>query len=143
QMAIPGRELGLVAQNHDVAVTALAPRNVDDAVRGCFHARAGGRAIVDAFVRAPHLQYRVKARGAEAGRYARKFERRAQELLAQVLAVRRVIAAFVFGVIEVHRSVSFALVHELGGEHASGLDWLTAIVEHFIDDAEAVAFAQV
>ena len=56
-MAIPGREFGLVAQDHDVAIAALTSRDIDDTVGGCFDARAGRRAVIDAFVRAPRLQH--------------------------------------------------------------------------------------
>jgi hypothetical protein len=57
---------------------------LDRAVRRGFDVGAGGRGVIDALVRAPLLQDRMKAHR-EAGTDARKLERRAQESLAQFL----------------------------------------------------------
>ena len=57
----------LMTENDDVAVTALLAGEFDDAVCNRFHARAGGRCVIDAGVRTQALQYRVKAFGGETG----------------------------------------------------------------------------
>ena len=64
-------------------------------------------------------------------------------MLAQVLAVGRVVTAFVLGIVEIHRFIGLALVRELCCQHTPGLDRFAAVIEHFVNDAEAVAFAQV
>src|SRR5262245_62891308 len=95
EVAVPGRRLRLVAQDHEVAVAAaVTARELDHAVAGRLDPRAGGSAVVDPAVRPPGAEHRVKARAAEAGGDARQLDRRAQERLADVPAVGRVVAAW-------------------------------------------------
>ena len=61
----------------------------------------------------------METRVAEPGGDARKLQRRAQELLAQVLAFGRVVAALVVGVFEIHRFVGLALIDEFRRQHAA------------------------
>ncbi len=62
QVSVPGGVLGLMAQHDCVAVAALAAGKFDYAVAGGLDARADGRTVVDAFMRAPRLQHRMEAR---------------------------------------------------------------------------------
>ena len=66
-----------------------------------------------------------------------------QECLAQVLAVRAVVSALAVFAGKPESAVGLLVVRELCGENPAATQWLTALVDHFIDDAEAVALAQV
>src|ERR1039457_2724279 len=135
EVRVVSAEAALVLEHDHVAVAALPAGELDRAVCGRFDVRAGGRCVIDAFVRAPLLQDRMKAHR-EAGTDARKLERRAQEGLAQILAVGSVIAALAFGVLEPDRAVALALVDELGSEQASGPDGAALVIEHLVDHGE-------
>src|SRR5438067_3465848 len=98
EMRIHGRVLAVVAQDDDVAVAALHSRVFDERIADRAHAGTDRSGIVDTLVGAPGALDRMPAH-AEARAHAREFERRAQERLAQVLAVGRVVARA-----EVHRA---------------------------------------
>jgi hypothetical protein len=85
----------------------------------------------------PSLSDRVPAH-AEARTDARELERRAQESLAQVLALRGVVA-----VAEMHRAEGLAVVRELGGEQAAGAHRAPAEIVNLVDHGELITLAQV
>ena len=80
---------------------------------------------------------------AESGGDTREFERRAQEYLAQVFAVRGVIAAPSPGVLKPDRAVGFPLAVEFGREHPPESDRSAAVVEGLENDPETVPAAQI
>ena len=126
----------VVAHDDQVAVAALPAGELDDAVADRAYPRARGRRVVHALVRAPGSVQRVHAH-AESGADARELERRAQQRLAHVLAVRGVIAV---GVPE--RAVPAALVGELGGEHAPRAQRPAVDRVHFVEHRETVCLPQ-
>src|SRR3954465_15241700 len=109
-MRVEGCVLPLMAHDDDVAVAAFGTRVVYEAIADAAHARADRGGVVDPLVRAPVFVDRMAGR-AESGADPREFERRAQERLAQVLPVGRVVAA-----VEIHRAEGLRLVGELSGE---------------------------
>src|SRR5262249_31489320 len=115
---------------------------LDHAVPGRFHARTGWRGIVDAFVRAPLLEDRVEP-VAEAGGNARELQGRPQEGLADIPAVRRVVAALAFRVLEIDGAIELADVDELGTEYAARTHRFAPVVEHFVHYREMIAAPQV
>src|SRR5262249_11146592 len=143
EMAVPGRVLGLVTEDDQIAVTPLPSRELHDAVAGRLHTGACRRPVVYAPVRAPRLEHRMEARAAEAGSDPRELQRGAQECLAYVLALNRVIAAFAIRVLEIDGLIDLPVVDEFGGEHAAGLELLTLVVEGLVNDGKAVPAPQV
>src|SRR5207302_9480405 len=133
QMRIGRGVLAAMADKHDVAVAALHSGELDHAIAYRAHARAHRRGVIDAPVRAPGPRKGMHAH-AKTRAHAGELERRAQECLAQILAVRRVVAAA-----EVDRAIALALVHELGGEHTPGAHRPAGEVMHFVAHREAVA----
>src|SRR2546425_5410370 len=129
--------LAAMAEKHDVAVAAFHSGELDHAIAHRAHARAHRRGVLDALMRAPGLRKGMPAH-AETRAHAGELQRRAQERLAQILAVRRVVAAA-----EVNRAIVPALVHELGGEHTPGARRPPGEVIHLVHHREAVALAQV
>src|SRR5256885_12872318 len=108
--------LAAMAEKHDVAVAAFHSGELDHAIPHRAHARAHRRGVIDALMRAPGLRKGMPAH-AETRAHAGELQRRAQERLAQILAVRRVVASA-----EVNRAIDPALVHELRSEeHTSEL----------------------
>ena len=135
-----------MAQDDDLAVAALHADIFDRAVAGGLDPGAGRCAVVDALVRPPFLQHGVEARRTEARGDARELERRAQEGLADILAVGRVIAAAVLTAGRIGEpcgAVGLAVVDELGGEDAPGAHRAAQMIDGFVDDGEAVALAQI
>src|SRR5262245_60070549 len=91
---------------------------------------------------APGLQHRVEAGYREAGGDTGEFERRAQEGLADIFAFGGVVTAGVVAAVP-EGAVGGAVIHELGREDATSAHWLTLVQQRFINDAEAVALAQI
>ncbi|MNC87914.1 hypothetical protein D3C83_36880 [compost metagenome] len=85
----------------------------------------------------------MKARMRESGGNTRELDGRAQERLADVLSVRRIVAAFAIRVLEVDGAIHPALIDEFRSHHTPGLHRLTLMVEDLVDDCETVTFAQV
>src|SRR5206468_423333 len=101
------------------------------------HARPTRRCVIGALVGTPGFLDRVHTH-AEAGADARELERRAQERLAQVLAVGAVVARA-----EMHRAQVLSLVHELSGEEASSPHGPPTQVIDLVDHREVVALAEI
>ena len=85
----------------------------------------------------------MEAGAAEPRRDAREFQRRAQEGLADALAVGRVVAALAIRAAEPDGAVGTAVVDELGGKDAAGAHHLAKMIDRLVDDGESVALAQV
>ena len=100
--------------------------------------------VVDALVGTPFFQYRVVTLGGEARADAGEVYGRAQELLAQALAVRAVVfGAVAFRVGVADGAVDLAVVDELGGENFTVLDLFTVTVDLLVMQLEAVALANI
>jgi len=84
--------MAAMAENHDVAITAPHSGELDHAIAHRAHARAHRRRVIDSLVRAPGLRKGMPAH-AKARAHPGELQRRAQECLAQILAVRGVVAA--------------------------------------------------
>src|SRR5262245_30232606 len=115
EMPVPRRVLRLMTEHDEIAVTALAAGDFNNAVSGRSYPRSRGRAVVDASVRAPFAQYRMEAGIGKAGSNPGKLQRRPKECLTYVLAVQRVVAALTVSVLKVNRLVDLAAVDEFGG----------------------------
>src|SRR5579862_2375143 len=119
-----------------VSIAVLPAREFDEAIAHGAYTRAGRRRVIHALVRAPGLQKGVQAH-AESGTDAGEFERRAQQRLAHVPAVRGVVA-----IGEPHRTARPALIDELRGKHTVAAQRAPVDREHLVDDRETVALAQ-
>ena len=141
---IQGGKPALVANHHQVAVAALASRKIDHAVGGCANPRTARRAVIHAGMLTPGVVDRVHA-PAEAGSDAREFQRRTQKCLAQIFALRRVVARrfLVVRVFVPDRGKGFAVVHELRRQHTPGFDELALVIKHLVHHAKTVAAADV
>src|SRR3954470_6780996 len=126
-----------MAQDDHVAVAAAWPGVLDDRIAHGAHPRSGRRRVIDAVVGAPSPGNGVYPQS-EARAHAGEFERRAQEGLAQAVAVWRVVAVAVM-----HRAIRLAAARELGREHAPRAHRPTGKVMELIHHGELVAFAQV
>ncbi len=146
KMTVQGGEAILVAQDHDLAVTALHADKLDRAVARRLDPGAGRRAVIDALVRPHFLQDGMETRRGKAGRDAGEFQRRAQECLADVFALGGVVAAAALASIRIGEpcgAVGLAVIDELGGQDAPAAHRAAKVIDRFVDYGEAVAAAQV
>src|SRR5439155_2689195 len=116
QVRVIGAVSAVVLEHDEISISVPPPGERHDAVAGRLDPRAGRRSVIDTLVGAPLLKDRMAAH-AEPGGDARELERRAQKRLAQIRALRGVVAAPSPRVLEPHRAVDFFLAGELGGEH--------------------------
>ena len=142
-VAIQGLVLATVLNDHGIAVSTLAASGDDAAVTGCLDRRAGSRCVVDTFVRANTVEYRMQAARVEAGADAGEVNRRADEGLAHAGAVGAVVAGVAVAVGVAHGCVGLAAASEAGGEDVVIADSLVANVQLFKQHFEAVALANV
>src|SRR5438552_14319961 len=132
----------VVSEHDEVSVPVPASRERHDTVTGRLHPCSDRGSIVDPLMRAPLLENRVPAR-AESRGDTREFEGRAQECLAQIFALRGVIAAPSPGILKPYRAVGFPSAVEFGREHSPESDRFSAVVEGFENDPKTVPAAQI
>src|SRR5260221_13618686 len=104
----------VVPEHDEVSVPVPTSRERHDTVTGRLHPCSDRSPIVNPLVLAPLVKNRMPAQ-AEPGGDTREFERRAQEYLAQVFAVRGVIAAPSPRVLKKYRDVWYEGTWGRGG----------------------------
>src|SRR5438477_5896040 len=106
-------------QHDRVAVAVLRPGRDDLAVTGGMDRGAAGSGKVDALVRTPRLQERVKSRQRESGGNSGKRHRRAHKSLAQALAVLGVVSLAGILPLPEKRTIDPVLVDEFRSDDPS------------------------
>ena len=104
--------------NYDVSVAPFAPDEIYVTVGGDPYACPSGRAVVDPFMRAPCLEYRVKARICKSGSYAGELDWGTQKGPAHVATIRRVITVATLIVAKKHGTECMTLVYEFSRKYA-------------------------
>src|ERR1017187_5065853 len=103
-----------MAQDNVVGVASFSTDESDMTVCGNAYPCTGGCAVVDPFMGAPCLEYRVQSRGCESGSYARELDRGTQKSLAHVATVRSVVAVAPLIVAKKYCAERMALIDEFG-----------------------------
>src|SRR6266581_490699 len=98
------------------------PRKCDLAVARRPPGRSGRRGKINALVRTPCLQERVKARERKSGRDTRELDRRAHEGLAQALAILGVVRVAAVALAPQECSKRDAFVDEFRGDDPASAD---------------------
>ena len=132
-----------MAHNRDVAIATLATDESDMTVSSDAYPGSDGRAVVDPFMRAPCLEYRVKSRVCESGSYARELDRGTQKGLAHVAAVRSVVAVAPLIVAKKYSPEYMTLIDEFGRKHAPEPYEFAIGSQCFIDYGESIAATQI
>src|SRR5690606_39115538 len=131
-------------ENHDAAIAAFRPHELDFAVAGGFDDGTGCGRVIDAFVRSDRVQDRVAPARIEIGADASEIERRTQKLAPHAASVRgEVVGHRLVRGLEVDRSVGLAVVREVGGKDTPIADVLAVPKLLLVDDRESIAGANI
>ena len=140
-MAVVGKEPVLVLQDHYLAELAALARKIHCAIRSGEHLRSERRRIVDAAMRAPQPEDRVKPCERVIRRDARELHRRlAKEFLHAAPGLGVVPAAL--AIVEVVRLQSAIVNHQVDREDPARLVDLPIAKVHFVGERAAVPAMQ-
>src|SRR5688572_16796291 len=114
----------------DIAEPALPSHEFHAAFAGRTDRCAHGRGVIDTAVRADAVQHRMLARRIESRADSRELHRRADESLAQALAVRREILTVPIGIDVTHGAIFATVIDELRGENIADAQ-RHAVLENF------------